>query len=119
MSIEGIIAIAATIVVTLIGVIYKLGHERDKDLAKKLDEHIKEDVRMHERIVRIETVTDIRKEMSVSEEVTRLKERTERLDREIGSHSQRGSIAHRLHEYSKAIRQIFARLNMHEKDADD
>lgn len=61
MSIEWII-LAATIVCTLIGVIYWAGQSRDDkqdvrfDRAEKsLDEHAKEDASMHERIVRVET----------------------------------------------------------------
>jgi hypothetical protein len=60
-SIEWIIGIAATIVCGLIGVIYFAGQGRDDKQdarferdEKAVNDHIKEDASMHERIVRVE-----------------------------------------------------------------
>lgn len=95
MSADVLIGIGATIIIGLIGVIYHLGHRRDEKQEEKLDAHIKEDVKVHER-------------------VTKLEVQVESMRREIGDHD--SGMIKRLHHYSKAIRRLYTKLGIRNGD---
>jgi hypothetical protein len=70
--------IIATVAIAMAGVIWKLVTLAIARIEKRLDEHIAEDIKVHERVVRLETrgETDAR-------EITELRERTRGMKHDI------------------------------------
>lgn len=62
MSIEWVIGLSLGIIGALIGAIFLIGRARDDRQDEIISEHIHEDMKTHERVVRIETEVSVLKE---------------------------------------------------------
>lgn len=62
MSIEWVIGLSLGIIGALIGAIFLIGRARDDRQDETIAEHVHEDMKTHERVVRIETEVDVLKE---------------------------------------------------------
>jgi low affinity Fe/Cu permease len=71
-------SLVATAVGALIGVIWKLVTLALDRIEKRLDEHIAEDIKVHERVVRLETRGE-----TDAKEITELRERTRGMKHDI------------------------------------
>lgn len=71
-------AIVIPIGLTLVGVIWKLVSLAIARIEKRLDEHIAEDIKVHERVVRLETRGEVD-----NREITELRERTRNMRHDI------------------------------------
>lgn len=67
--------VAVMVILGLLGLVYRTLHARDDRAETRLDEHIGEDVKAHERLARVETQVDTN-----TGEVKSLRDRTHKLE---------------------------------------